>query len=271
MKWISLLLVMLTADDGFAKQNIMHSLYLADRTAFDDDELSVIGEFGFLMASGNTNTSTITAKINTSQELTAWSYQIISNALYKQNQQQADGEKNNETSAQKLFLSGQLDHKLSEPDDRLFIYGEYENNRFSGFRFQAALAAGWTSRLWHDDQSEFKYSVGPGYAVSELEEYNTEENNVDGNNVEENTNNIIVRAAMEYKRKVSDTATFRQFVSTEADQEFTKTKSETSLSTKLTGALAMKLSFVMNLDTSVGPDIEELDTEAAVTLVYQFF
>jgi len=76
---------------------------------------------------------------------------------------------------------------------------------------------------------------------------------------------------MEYKRKFSDHATFRQFVSTEADQEFSKTKSETSISTKLSGALAMKLSFIMDFDTSVGPGIEELDTETAVTLVYQFF
>jgi len=238
----------------------MHSLYLLDRPAFDD-ELSIISEFGFLLANGNTNTSTITAKINTSQELTSWSYQIIGNALYKQNQQVLDGEESNQASAQKLFVSGQLDHKLTEPDDRLFIYGEYENNRFNGFRYQAALAAGWTSRLWHDKQSELKYSIGPGYAISEVEE----------NNSQEDAQNLILRAAMEYRKKFSDNATFRQFVSTEADQEFTKTKSETSISTKLTGTLAMKLSFVMNLDTSVGPDIEELDTEAAVTLVYQFF
>ena len=261
MKWILLLIVLLTANFGFAKQNIMHSLYLADRPAFDDDELSIISEFGFLLANGNTNTSTITAKINTSQELTSWSYQIIGNALYKQNQQVLDGEESNLASAQKLFLSGQLDHKLTDPDDRLFIYSEYENNRFNGFRYQAALAAGWTSRLWHDEQSELKYSIGPGYAISEVEE----------NNSEEDSQNLILRAAMEYRKKFSDNATFRQFVSTEADQEFTKTKSETSISTKLTGTLAMKLSFVMNLDTSVGPDIEELDTEAAVTLVYQFF
>jgi putative salt-induced outer membrane protein YdiY len=262
MKWLLLFFVLLIANDAFAKQNIMHSLYLADRPTFDgDDELSMIGEFGFLVASGNTNTSTITAKINTSQELSSWSYQIIGNALYKQSQQIVDEEKNNAASAQNLFLSGQFDHKLTDPDDRLFVYCEYENNRFSGFRYQAALAAGWTSRLWNTKHSEFKYSVGPGYAISEVEEISTEED----------SNGLIVRAAMEYKRKFSDHATFRQFVSTEADQEFTKTKSETSLSTKLTGALAMKLSFVMNLDTSVGSDIEELDTEAAVTLVYQFF
>jgi putative salt-induced outer membrane protein len=261
MKWILFLIVLLTANFGFAKQDIMHSLYLTDRPDFDDYELSIISEFGFLVANGNTNTSTITAKVNTSQELTSWSYQIIVDALYKQNQQELDGEESSQVSAQKLFLSGQLDHKLTEPDNRLFIYGEYENNRFNGFRYQAALAAGWTSRLWHDKQSEFKYSIGPGYAVSEVDE----------NNSEENAQNLIIRAALEYRKKFSDNATFRQFVSTEVDQEFTKTKLETSLSTKLTGTLAMKLSFVINLDTSVGPDIEELDTEAAFTLVYHFF
>ena len=260
MKCILLLFVLLTANSVFAKQNLLHSLYLADRSAFDD-ELSMIGEFGFLVANGNTNTATITAKINTSQELTSWSYQIIGNALYKQSQREVQGKKSNAASAQKLFLSGQLDHKLTEPDNRLFIYAEYENNRFSGFRYKAALAVGWSSRLWHDKHSELKYSVGPGYSISEVEE------DISG----EDNKGMIVRAAVEYKQKLSDHATFRQFVSTEADQEFTKTKSETSLSTKLTGALAMKLSFVMNLDTSVGPDIEELDSEAAVTLVYQFF
>ena len=260
MKPILLLFILLTANSVFAKQSIMRSLYLADRPAFDD-ELSMIGEFGFIVASGNTNASTMTANINTSQELNNWSYQVICDALYKQSQQIVDGENKNTASAQKLFLSGQLDHKLSEPDDRFFIYGEYENNRFNGFRYQAALAAGWSSRLWHDKQSELKYSLGPGYTISEVEEGSSGKDN----------KGIIVRAAMEYKHKLTDHATFRQFVSTEADQEFTKAKSETSLSTKLTGALAMKLSFVMNLDTSVAQHIEELDTEAAVTLVYQFF
>jgi putative salt-induced outer membrane protein YdiY len=262
MKRTLLIFVLLTANNVFAKQNIMHSFYLADRPDLDsDDELLMIGEFGFLLVNGNTNTSTITAKLNTSQELTSWSYQIIGDALYKQSQQEVNGEKSNGASAQKLFLSGQLDHKLSKPDDRLFIYGEYENNRFSGFRYQAALAAGWSSRLWHDKHSELKYSLGPGYAVSEIEQGNLGSDN----------KGLIVRAAMEYKRRFSEHATFRQFVSTEVDKEFTKTKSETSLSTKLTGTLAMKLSFAMNFDTSVGPDIDELDTETAVTLVYQFF
>lgn len=250
------------ANDCLAKQNILHALYLADRPAYDtSDELSMIGEFGFLVASGNTNTSTLTTKINTSQELKHWSYQVIGDALYKQSEVETDGKTKNTASAQKLFLSSQLDYKLSQPKDRLFIYGEYENNRFSDFRYQAAVATGWSSRLWHDQKSEFRYSIGPGYAISEVEKDSSTEDQ----------KGMIVRAAMEYKRKFSPHATFRQFLSTEADHDFTKTKSETSLSTKLTGTLAMKLSFVLNHDTSVAAESEELDTEAAVTLVYQFF
>jgi putative salt-induced outer membrane protein YdiY len=260
MKWPLIIFVLFTANNVFAVQNIMDSLYMADKPN-SDDELSMIGEFGFLLANGNTNTSTITAKLNTSQELSSWSYQIIGDALYKQSQQEVNGEKSKGAAAQKLFLSAQFDHKLAKPDERLFIYGEYENNRFSGFRYQAALAAGWSSRLWHDKHSEFKYSVGPGFAISEMEQSHSSSD----------TKSLIVRVAMEYKQTFSEHASFRQFVSMEAAREFTKTKSETSLSTKLTGALAMKLSFVMNLDTSVGPDIEELNTETAVILVYQFF
>jgi putative salt-induced outer membrane protein len=260
MKWFLLIFVLVKAHNAFAEQNIIDSLYLANKPD-SADELSVIGEFGFLLANGNSNASTITAKLNTSQELTSWSYQIIGNALYKQSQQELDGEKSYQASAQKLFLSTQLDHKLAEPNERLFIYGEYENNRFSGFRYQAALAAGWSSRLWHNEQSEFKYSVGPGYAISKIER------GYSGSN----TNSFIIRVAMEYKHKLSGYASFRQFVSIEAAQKFTKAKSETSLSTKLTGALAMKLSFFMDIDTSVGPNIEELNTETAVILVYQFF
>lgn len=242
----------------------MRSLYMAEKPSYaigQDSEMSMIGEFGLVVAAGNTNTSTITAKINTSQELQHWSYQIISDALYKRSSSLIEGEKVDATSAQKLFLSSQLDYKLRDPNNRVFIYGEYEDDRFSGFDYQTSIAAGWTSRLWRDDISELKYSIGPGYAVSKFE---TVKNIPD-------EQSLIVRAAFEYKHKFNKQATFRQFVSTEAATDSTKTKSETSLSTKINGSLAMKLTFVVNHDTGVSQDTEELDTETAVTLVYQFF
>lgn len=242
----------------------MRSLYMAEKPSYaigEDSEMSMIGEFGLVEASGNTSTSSVTAKINASQELTHWSYQIISDFLYKRSATEIDGENVSATSAQKLFLSSQIDYKLLDPNNRVFIYGEYEDNRFSGFDYQTAVAAGWTSRLWRDEISELKYSIGPGYSVSK---YESNKNLADDQG-------IIVRAAFEYKHKFNKQATFRQFVSAEAASDSTKTKSETSLSTKINGSLAMKLTFVVNHDTGVSQETEELDTETAVTLVYQFF
>jgi putative salt-induced outer membrane protein len=80
-------------------------------------------------------------------------------------------------------------------------------------------------RLRDNKHSEFEHSVDPSYRISKTE--------IDNNN--EDNKGFIIRVAMEYKRKFSDYATFKQFVSTEVDQKFNKTKSETSLSTKLTG------------------------------------
>jgi hypothetical protein len=67
----------------------------------------------------NTNTLITTAKMNASQELTAWSYQTVGDAIYKQSQQQINGEKRGQASAQTILLSGQFYYKLTEPDDRL--------------------------------------------------------------------------------------------------------------------------------------------------------
>ena len=263
MKIIFLLILFFSAASQ-AQVNIMRSLYMAEKPGYaigQDNELSMIGEFGLVVAAGNTNTSTMTAKINSSQELKLWSYQIIGDMLYKRSTTEIDGKDVDATSAQKMFLSTQVDYKLNDPSNRIFVYAEYEDKRFSGFDYQASVAAGWSSRLWRDDISELKYSIGPGYAVSK---YEPDKNLPD-------SQGLIVRAAFEYKHHFSQQATFRQFVSAEAATDATKTKSETSLSTKINGSLAMKLTFIMSHDSSIGEERKELDTETAVTLVYQFF
>ncbi|MDU0355821.1 DUF481 domain-containing protein [Paraglaciecola aquimarina] len=260
---IKLLIILLCFPLGaIAKPNFMRSLYMADKRNYKaDDELSMVGELGFILARGNTNASTLKAKINTSQELETWSYQIIADTLYKQSKRTVNGENVTTTSAHNTFLSIQGDYKLVEPENRVFAYAEYEQKRFSGFHYQAAFATGWSSKLWNTKNSELKYSIGPGYAISEIDE---------GSNKEEQKG-IIARAAMQYKKKFSHQATFLQFISTELATSFSKTRSETSLSTKLSGALAMKLSLVLNHETSNNDDSNEVDTQTAVTLVYQFF
>jgi hypothetical protein len=101
MKRILFIYFLLTANNVFADRNIINFSGLADKLDFEgNEELSMIGEFGFLMADGNTNTSTITAKMSTNRKLTSWSYQFIGDVLYIRIPQEVDDEKSNGASAQ---------------------------------------------------------------------------------------------------------------------------------------------------------------------------
>ena len=81
-----------------------------------------------------------------------------------------------------------------------------------------------------------------------------------------------MRASVEYKQQLSTGAKLRQFLSTEANSDSTRSRSETSISAQVMDSMAMKLSFIMNYNSGVeDADQDNLDTETSITLVYQFF
>ena len=83
MKCFLLLFVLLTASSAFAKQGIMHSLYLADRPTYDDDdELSVLSlvlssDFGLQDESSNAKLKSRTNQVNKTLKLFLHNTQIL--------------------------------------------------------------------------------------------------------------------------------------------------------------------------------------------------
>ncbi|GAB3011053.1 DUF481 domain-containing protein [Bowmanella dokdonensis] len=227
-----------------------------------DKPFSMDAELGLILTTGNTESSAFNGKLNAHQELESWSNDYIIEGFYKEDEVtvEVDGESTTEqqTTAQKIFMSGQGNYKLENPNHRLFAFASYEDDRFSGYAHQATIAAGWAQQLWKNANSSFSYSIGPGYSFAEKE---------DG----ESANSVIVRGAMDYKWKISDTSTFRQLFSTEVGSDNTKSKSETSVAARINGSLALKVALILNHNTDVDPGIEELDTQTSVTLVYTFF
>lgn len=216
------------------------------------------GEFGLILTTGNTETTSVKGKITAHQELDRWSNDFILDALYKKDEVTIDEEKTEQTTAQKLFASGQGNYKLDNPDHRIFAFASYEDDRFSSFDYQSTVAAGWNQKLWADESSSFEYSIGPGYSSNKT-------------NTGETVSGMIVRGALDYQWKISDTATFKQLLSTEVGSDNTKSKSVSSLSAQLVGSLSMKFSVTMDHNTDVAANREKLDTQTAVTLVYTFF
>lgn len=245
------------------KYAILFTALCASSVAFAQEEnkkdFTLDGEFGLLLTTGNTESASIKARLSATHELESWSNEYLVEGLYKKDEVTNDaGEEIQQTTDQSYFLSAQGNYKLENPENRLFVFGSYEDDRFSSFEFQSTLAAGWNS-VWFDTPTQkFTYSVGPGYSFGER---------IAG----EDVSNLIVRGALDYTWKISDTANFKQKVSTEIGSDNTKSRSESSVSAKIADALSMKFSLVLNHNTDVDAGVEKLDTETSVTLVYTFF
>jgi putative salt-induced outer membrane protein YdiY len=217
------------------------------------------GEFGFIATSGNTETTSVKGKLAAHQELERWSNDFMIEALYKKDEVTLEnGEQVSQTTAKKYFLSGQGNYKLDNPDHRIFAFASYEDDRFSSFDYQSTIAGGWSQKMWEDDTSKFEYSIGPGYSFAKR---------IDGTS----ENGVIVRGALDYQWKISDTATFKQLLSTEVGEDNTKSKSETSVSAQINGSLSLKLSLTMDHNSELLDGTENLDTQTAATVVYTFF
>ncbi|MEH6712966.1 MAG: DUF481 domain-containing protein [Paraglaciecola polaris] len=244
------------------KKTLVVAGILLTGNAFAQEEVkpfTMDGEFGFIATSGNTETTSIKAKLAAHHELEQWSNDFLIEGLYKKDDVTlTDGSSESQTTAQKYFLSGQGNYKLANPDHRLFAFASYEDDRFSSFNYQSTVAAGWSQKLWDNETTKFEYSVGPGYSFAETAEG-------------EDADSFIVRGALGFNWKISDTATFKQIMSTEVGEDNTKSKSETSLSAKINSSLSMKLSLTFDHNSNVTEDTEKLDTQTAATIVYTFF
>lgn len=216
------------------------------------------GGLGFIFTSGNTDTTSANASLEAHQELTDWSNDYSISGLYKQEEvENDDGEKEDRTSAQRFDAQAQANYKLENPDYRLFGFASYEDDRFSSYNYQSTIAAGWNQKLWNDDTTSFEYSIGPGYAFNEFN---------DG----QSQNSFIVRASGAFQWLISDTAKFTQTLSTEVGSDNTKSSAESALTASISGNLSLKVSVAFDHNTNVADGLEKLDTETALTLVYNF-
>nr|WP_241664532.1 DUF481 domain-containing protein [Ningiella ruwaisensis] len=238
-------------------------LGLATSFAFAQEEetkpFTMDGEFGFIVTTGNTETTSVSAGLSATHELERWSNAYLIEGLYKSDTVETDtGEELDRTTAQKWFASAQGNYKLENPNHRLFGFASYEDDRFSNFKYQGTLAAGWNQVMWDNEDTSFEYSIGPGYSFAEAQ---------DG----ESFNGAIVRGAFSYRWNISDTSRFTQTFSTEVGSDNTKSRAESALIAQIAGGLSLKISLKFDHNTDVGPGIEKLDTETAATLVYSFF
>ena len=222
---------------------------------FKDKTWDMSAELGILITSGTTQSTSFLAKANANHEWQNWRMQYSFNALYKKDDVY-DAEQQKEvfkTSAEKYIFNLQADYELTDTD-AVFGFYSYTDDRFAAYVEYATIVAGYSFRAVNEDDMVLDLNIGPGYAKGLTSEGETEQG-------------LIIRGSAAFKWDFTDYARFVQNVSIETAGFNTRTISETSLNTRLSSSMQMKVGFKATHNTEVESNIPKLSTETSLTLV----
>ena len=205
-------------------------------------------ELAFVNTSGNSETETLNAKLGLQKQNESWLHAAALGALKSKS--------DDVTTAEKFNLGLQSDLALGERSS-FFVIGSYEDDKFSGFDYQASVGVGYGYKVIDNDVRKLKLEIGPGYRVSAAE---------DGDDVEEGT----VRLGEIYSMKFSETAEFNQYLTIEAGEDSTISKVGASVKSALTGSLALKIGFDIKHTDEVPDGVKKTDRETYAAITYAF-
>lgn len=245
---------------------VIYGLVFGNAIADEVNPWEASAELGVVSASGNTETTSLQAKLDVKQNLDKWtnSY-VLTGLMNKSEVENDDGSTSNEKTAEKYFGSVKSAYDFGRESDYLFLFASHADDKFGSYRRYTTVSLGYGSRLIERETVQLDAEIGPGYVTGEkvfedpiLPDYLvTEEGS-------------MLRVAGVFAWQITINAEFKQSISVESAEDNRRTLSETSLSTKISEVMQMKAAFSLASDSKVAPGKEKTDTTTSITLVYKF-
>ncbi|MDH3532935.1 MAG: DUF481 domain-containing protein [Gammaproteobacteria bacterium] len=203
---------------------------------------------GYLATSGNTENSNLNSGLEVGYTSGKWEHRLVAKAI--------NATENEVTTAEAYELGWKSEYNFSE-NNYAFGRASWRKDRFSGYDTQFSQTVGYGRRLIDKEKHKLNAEIGAGARQSDL---------VDGTTESE----TILRAGLDYKWTLSETAEFRQDLIVESGSENTYLESVTALSAKLVGTLALVASYTVKNNSDVPLGTEKTDTFTALSLEYLF-
>lgn len=221
-------------------------------------------EFGFIVSSGNTNSTSFKFKGNLYQDFEKWRNQFKIDTLYKRDKNSETG--SDEVSANRIFISAQGNYKVGVKNASLFIYGDYEEDQFSGLEFKSTIATGYGNRLYQGVKNKVDFDIGPGLYRS------VADSDSDIASEDDTKTGYLLRLALQWERKVSTRTRFNQNISIEQSLAGlnSRLKSETALISQVLGAVSLKFAYLYRYNSKPEDERLKYDSELSATMVYSF-
>lgn len=203
---------------------------------------------GYVGTTGNTETQTYNLEVLYALPHGDWLHNLKFQALGSQ--------ENDKARAERYYLEDKSNWSFAE-DDYLFGKATYNDDRFSGFDYQASVSAGYGHYFFNDSTLLLEGFGGAGYRENAIIDAGT-----DGE--------VIFSLGQNLKWNISPTSSVTQSLTSEIGDELTITRFEIGLVSNIIGEVATKIAFQARNTSKVPAGTEKTDTQTSVSLVYEF-
>jgi putative salt-induced outer membrane protein len=238
-------------------RQILAGLVLAFVAASAQAEWKGKGEAGIVFARGNTQSDTINLKLGMSQEDAQWKHALELAALR--------GSNGGVTNADRYMAGWQSNYTMSA---RTFWFGglRYENDKFSGFDYQASASTGVGYKFYDTDKIKLSGQVGLGYRRLKTTAITDPPPGVPS----DTSGNAVFVAGFDYENVLTATTKVVDKFHVESGSDNTLLSNFLGLEVKMSDALALSAGLDVHQNTKPPVDKKKTDTITTLNLVYAF-
>lgn len=242
---------------------------VAQQSASTTDETrqgwSGSGELGLAIASGNSRSENLNAKLAFKNEDDRWKHSYFASAVRSKGEVtddfNGDGvkEERYDLSANRYQLGASSAYKL-DPKNYVVGAARYENDDFSSYDYQATVSVGYGHQFIQNQTTSLLTEIGPGYRRARDSETG------------EVQNGAIARGLVDFKHALTDNTDLVNTLLIEAGSDNTFAQDDFGVSVAMNEAFALKAGVQVRHNTNVDEDagVKKTDTLSTVNLVYSF-
>jgi len=242
------------------------------------------GEAGLSVASGNTKSQNLNAKLDFKFNDDRWKDDFYLLALRNKSNVKTTTI-DNSTSPPTLVNTSSYDltsnryeagasagYKL---DERSYIVGalRYEHDQFSAYDYQYIASIGYGYQLLKNPSDELAVEIGPGYKVVQPTSYVLLPVDPQDPIVEvkpDSEGNLVARGKIDYKHNFNGTVSFVDTFVVEAGSGNKFLQNDAGLAVKMSDKFALKVAYQVRHNSEVAAGFKKTDNLLTTNLVYSF-
>jgi putative salt-induced outer membrane protein len=221
------------------------------------------GQAGYVMSRGNSDTDAANAKIDLFLLTPEWKHAFTLEGLY--------GRSGEVTSAERWDLRMQSDYTIN---DGLFGFGAlaYQDDRFSGFQYQASASGGLGYRFFNSDTTKLSVQGGVGYRLLRPEILFKDDATgaVIGREPLDRQHEVVGTAGIDFMHQFNSSTKLTNKVIAESGSSNTSIKDDLALEVKMSKQLALAAGYSVLHNTKPADDVKRTDTITTLNVVYAF-